>query len=289
MNPTELTPKQQTSEAIRQSETILVLTGQHPSVDQVAATIGLALILRRFGKKVTAIISDQLPQTTSFLPTDELDRNLEGLRDFVLRVDQKKAQADQLRYATEEGKLNIYITPLKGGFAPSDVTFDYGDYRYDLAIIVGVPTRVRIDALYQANPKVFADLPIVNLDYHRSNEQYGAINLIDSSAASLCEMLVALSESLQSGIIDEVLATCLLAGIMSSTDRFTASHTTSKSLTVAAQMMAAGARQPDVVRALFRDRTSEQLRGNRRHRPAPKRLWTSDLPSPIGKLQNLNN
>ena len=75
MNP-DLTPKQQTSEAIRQAETILIITGQHPSIDQVASTMALAAVLRKFGKKVTALISDSLPQQVSFLETGELDRNL---------------------------------------------------------------------------------------------------------------------------------------------------------------------------------------------------------------------
>jgi len=66
-------------------------------------------------------------------------------------------------------------------------------------------------------------------------------------------MMVAMSESLQGGIIDDQIATTLLMGIVASTDRFTAAHTTSKSLTVAAQMMAAGARQQAVVKALYRD------------------------------------
>lgn len=259
---TELTPKQQTSEAIRQAETILILTGQHPTMDQVASAVALAQILRKFGKKVTAIVSDGLSNQATMLPTSELDRGLAGLRDFVLKVDLSKTEIDKLRYAVEDGKLNIYLTPFKGGFAPSDVTFAYGDYKYDLAIVLGVPTRARIDKVYQENHSLFERLPIINFDFHRANEQYGAINLIEPTAASLSEMLVALAESLQTGLIDEPIATCLLTGIMAATDRFTASHTTPKSLTVAAQMMAAGAKQQNVVKGLYRDNRGE--RGEKR-------------------------
>ncbi len=263
----DLTPKQQTSEAIRQAETILITTGQHPSVDQVSAVIGLSMILRKFGKKVSAVISDTLPQSVQMLDSGALDRNLSGLRDFVLKLDVSRAEVDKLRYEVLDGKLNIFITPFKGAFAPSDVTFDYGEshFEYDLAIVLGVPTRARIDRIYEQNQTMFATIPVVNLDFHRSNESYGAVNLIEPNASSLCEMLVALSESLQGGIIDAEIATALLMGIIASTDRFTAAHTTSKSLTVAAQMMAAGARQPAVVRALYRDGKGggDQSRGER--------------------------
>ena len=273
MNP-DLTPKQQTSEAIRQAETILIITGQHPSIDQVASTMALAGVLRKFGKKVTALISDSLPQQVSFLETGELDRNLSGLRDFILKVDVKKAQVDKLRYEVQDDKLNVYITPYKGSFAPSDVTFDYGSYRYDLVIVLGVPTRARIDRVYADNPSLFTNLPIVNLDFHRSNEQYGAINLIEPMASSLAEILVALAESLQNGIVDEQIATALLTGLMASTDRFTASHTTAKSLTVAAQLMAAGAKQPNIVRALFRDSRQSQPR------PQAQTVAAAPVPTP---------
>jgi hypothetical protein len=269
----DLTPKQQTSEAIRQAETILILTGSRPSVDQVTAVIGLAAILRKFGKRVSPVISDNLPASVQMLDTSGVERSLGGLRDFILKLDTRKAQVDSLRYEPEDNKLNIFITPSKGGFAPSDVTFDYGQpsFAYDLAIVLGVPNRSRLDRAYEQNQDLFANIPIVNLDFHRSNEGYGAVNLIDPNASSLCEMMVALSESLQGGAIDAEIATILLMGIVASTDRFTASHTTSKSLTVAAQMMAAGARQQAVVKALYRgggeQRGGSEPRGSQDRQP----------------------
>ncbi len=277
----DLTPKQQTSEAVRQAETIIITTGQHPSIDQVAAVLALAAILRKFGKKVTAIITDPIPQQLGFLDNTGLDRNLSGLRDFILKVDVTKTEVDKLRYEVEGGKLNIYITPFKGGYAPSDVTFDYGDFHYDLAIILGVPTKSRIDTVYEKNPTLFDSIPLVNLDFHRSNEGYGAINLIEGTASSLCEILIALSESLQTGLIDADIATIMLTGLMAATDRFTASHTTSKSLTVAAQMMAAGARQPSVVQGLYRD--GKTVRTERSDRPKVDAQPRRDAPSSVSQ------
>jgi len=275
----DLTPKQQTSEAIRQAETIVILTGQHPSVDQVTAVMALAALLRKFEKKVTAIISDNPPAAVQALDMGAIDRGLAGSRDFVLKLDVSKVEVDKLRYEVADSKLNIYLTPFKGSFAPSDVTFGYGDFHYDLAIVLGVPTRARIDRIYEQNVASFETIPVVNLDFHRSNENYGAVNLIEPNASSLCEMLVALSESLQSGSIDGEIATALLMGIVASTDRFTAAHTSPKSLTVAAQMMAAGARQQAVVRALYRDGKSEPRgversneRGNQGQPSSPRQV-----------------
>src|SRR5471030_3151161 len=143
----DLTPKQQTSEAIRQAETVLIITGQHPSVDQVSAVMALAAILRKFGKKVTAVVTDNPPASIQMLDMGTIERGLGGSRDFVLKVDVTKVEVDKLRYEVQGNKLNISLTPFKGSFAPSDVTFGYGDFHYDLAIVLGVPTRARLDRI----------------------------------------------------------------------------------------------------------------------------------------------
>jgi len=266
----DLTPKQQTSEAIRQAETILITTGQHPSVDQVTAVLSLAALLRKFGKKVSVVISDALPTQVQFLDSSMVSQSLSGLRDFIVKVDLTRAEVDKLRYEVQDGKLNVFITPFQGGFQQSDVSFGYGDYHFDLAIVLGVPTHTRIDRVYSDNQSLFNTIPVLNLDYHRSNENFGAVNLIESTASSLCEILVALSESLQTGLIDADIATIMLTGLISSTDRFTASHTTAKSMTVAAQLMAAGARQQAIIKGLYHDNRDSSDRQPARSDQAPR-------------------
>ncbi|HSH31716.1 MAG TPA: DHH family phosphoesterase, partial [Candidatus Saccharimonadales bacterium] len=249
----DLTPKQQTSEAIRQANAILVVTGQRPSIDQVTGVVALGMILRKLGKKVTALVSDKIPPSITFLTDGQLDKSPEALRDFIIKLDLGRAEVDKLRYTMEGGKLNIHLTPFRGKFSSGDVSFDYGepaaagDHQYDLVVALGVPSRLKLDKVLEDSS--LGSVPLLNLDFHRINENYGAVNLIEPTASSLSEMLVSLSESLQSGLIDEPIATVLLAGIVASTDRFTATHTTPKALTVAAQLMAAGGKQQQVIKA----------------------------------------
>jgi hypothetical protein len=275
----ELTPKQLTSEALRQAESILILTGQHPSIDQVSATIALSAILRKFGKKVTAVISDEIPAGARFLPTKYMESELGGLRDFILKVGLQNAEVDKLKYTIENGSLDIHVTPFAGGFKPTDVSFDYGDYQFDVVVVLGVASYSRIDKVYGQNAEQLRDAPLINVDFHRSNEQYGAINLVESQAASLAEILVALSESLQTGMIDAEIAQVLLTGIVASTDRFTATHTTAKALTVAAQMMAAGADHQQVVRGLYKDRGGNADRSNDRSNDRNKKTDRPERPN----------
>ncbi|QQR52959.1 hypothetical protein IPG36_02510 [bacterium] len=72
----DLTPKQQTSEAIRQAENILIITGQRPSVDQTVSVLALTMILRKFGKQATAVVTDQLPSAVAPLANGIIDKNL---------------------------------------------------------------------------------------------------------------------------------------------------------------------------------------------------------------------
>lgn len=274
----ELTAKQQTSEAIRQAETILIITGQRPTVDQLTAVLSLTAVLRKFGKRVSAVVSDPVPANLGFLETGMLSQSLSGLRDFVMKLDLSKAEVDKVYYEIENGTLNLYVTPFQGGFSGSDVTFAHGNYHFDLAIVLGVASRSRIDRIYAENQSLFSSIPVVNLDYHRTNDNFGAINLIEPTASSLCEILVALSESLQTGLIDADIATIMLTGLMGSTDRFTASHTTSKSMTVAAQLMAAGARQQAIVKGLYGAPVQPPIRPERNDR-APRPDTRTDRPA----------
>lgn len=277
----ELTTKQQTSEAVRQAESVLIITGQHPSVDQVASTIALSAILRKFGKKVTAVISDELPAGVKFLPSHLIEKKLGGLRDFIMQVDLSRAEVDKIKYTIEDGKLNVHVSPFAGGFDSKDVSFDYGDYHFDLVIVLGVASYSRIDKIYAQNAQVLSNVPLVNIDYHRSNEQYGAINLVEPAAASLSEILIALSESLQTGLVDDQIATSMLTGIISATDRFTAAHTTPKALTVAAQMMAMGADQQQVIRGLYRDNKPTRQNQPQERKETPKvQLVEQPKPAP---------
>jgi nanoRNase/pAp phosphatase (c-di-AMP/oligoRNAs hydrolase) len=259
----DLTPKQQASEAVRQAESILIVTGTRPNIDQTASVVALSMILRKLGKKVSALITEQTPQSISFLTQGQIDRSLTGLRDFVIKVDLHSAEVDKLKYTIEDGKLNVHIMPFKGGFQSSDVTFSHGDYHYDLIIAVGVTSRSKLDPFFTANAGLLDSTPLLNLDYHRINENFGAINLVDTNSATLAEMLVSLSESLENGLIDEPIATALLAGIMAATDRFTGSNTTPKAMTVAAQLMAAGGKQQQIVKAVFGGSDRDRDRSDR--------------------------
>lgn len=252
MQTAELTTKQQTVELLRQAESVLIVTGREPNVDQVAAVYALQQVLTRLGKKSHAVITDPAPVAAEkLLDTRHISRTLDGVRDFIISLDLASVEVDKLKYDIVDSRLDITITPAVGNFSSEDAHFDYGAYQFDLVVVVGVHKLAQIDRMLEANPTLFDGLHLINIDYHRINENYGSVNFVETQASSVSELLIGTIESLGQGMVDTDIATALLAGIMSATNRFTTSSTTSKTMTVAAQLLSAGARQQEVVRELF--------------------------------------
>jgi len=247
----ELTPKQQATELIRQANKILLVTGRELNNDQLSSIVALATALTKLGKEVHAIVTDPKPKAEQFLDLSKISPDLNGMRDFVISLNLKNAQVERLNHEVIDGQLKITITPQKGNFTAGDTSYSYGAFQFDLVVVLGVANFAKIDKIIDSNPTLFDGLHLVNIDYHRINESYGSVNLLDQNASSVAEILVSLIESLEQGLIDAEVATALLTGIMAATNRFTAPNTTPKSLTVAAQLLAAGARREQIVKALY--------------------------------------
>jgi len=261
----ELTPKQQTTEQIRAAEKILVLTHFNPDGDALGALLALYLILKKLGKDVTAVVPETVPATFSFMPNiTEVHNSYAGTKDFIITLDTTKAQVNKLGYKhiPEENKLNIVITPHSGTFRREDLTFSYGSFKYDLIIVLDSSDLERLGPLYEGQNALFFETPVINIDHHAGNDFFGKINWVDLTATSTSEILVSLIESLarEKPLLDEDIATALLTGIITDTGSFQNANTTPKSLTVAAQLVAAGARQQEIIRHVFKTKPLSTLK-----------------------------
>jgi phosphoesterase RecJ-like protein len=82
--------------------------------------------------------------------------------------------------------------------------------------------------------------PIVNIDHHITNTNFGQVNVVDNEASATAEVLYYLLESL--GVVMTIeLAQCLLAGLVADTLNFSISGVKSDTLRIAADLMDAGA------------------------------------------------
>jgi phosphoesterase RecJ-like protein len=191
-----------------------------------------------------------------------------------------------MKYQKTDDHLDIILD------ADKNLKFEFieivnGNPKPDLIIVLDTPDVEKIDDAYDKNTELFFEIPIINIDHHPGNEYFGTVNLVDLTASSTAEILVSLFEALGIKITDPDNATCLLTGIISDTQSFRSQSTTPKSLTVAAQLLAAGARQQEIISNLYKKRPmallklwGEMLSGvtlDRDHRFAWTKVQLSDI------------
>ncbi len=252
----ELTPKQQALERIKSARTILLLTHKQPDGDALGSILALTQALRKLEKEVTAVVSDPIPHALQFLPGLELLRtNLDASTDIVISVDVGQSGLKKLGYRKDEEnhRLQIMLTPNEGRIRQEDIHFEAGSYGVDLIITLDCNSIDRLGDFYNQHAPLFYETPLVNIDHHADNEQFGTVNWVEVTATSTAEILVSLLEALgrETPLLDSEIATDLLTGITTDTGSFQNSSTTPKSLTVAAQLVAAGGRQQEIVHHVY--------------------------------------
>jgi len=258
---TEPNAKQQIVERIKNSTNILVTVGRNPSVDALSAALSLTLMLNRLDKHATAVFSGAVPPAINFLePGKTFENSVDSLRDFIIALDKEKA--DRLRYKVEDDVVRIFITPYKTVISQDDLKFSQGDFNVELVIALGVEKREDLDEAITAHGRILHDATVVTINADGGVSNLGATGWADPNASSLCEMLMSLSEALQSGLLDQQIATAVLTGIVAATDRFRNEHTSPRVMTMAAQLMAAGANQQLIAAKLEEGHALEQPAAN---------------------------
>jgi hypothetical protein len=234
--------KQLIAEKIKQSANILVTVSSNPSVDALTAALGLTLILNKLDKHATAVFSGVIPPAISFLQPDKtFEDNVDSLRDFIIALDKDKA--DRLRYKVEDDVVRIFITPYRTKISQSDLQFSQGDFNVDLIVALGVEDQKDLDQAITVHGRILHDAIVATINAGEQKSSLGSIDWRDGNASALSEMLASLAESLKPGILDQQISTALLTGIVANTERFSNQKTTPHVMTMAAQLMAAGANQ----------------------------------------------
>lgn len=236
--------KQQIVEKIKSNTNILVTVSTNPSVDELSAALGLTLLLNKMNKHATAVFSGQIPPAITFLdPEKTFENTVDSLRDFIIALDKEKA--DHLRYKVDGNVVKIFITPYRTTISSNDLDFSQGDYNVELVLALGVKNRDDLDGALSAHGRILHDATVATMSAGETKSELGSIDWYEENASSFSEMLVNLSDTLKSdkALLDEQTATAFLTGIVAATDRFSNNRTSSRVMTIAAQLMSAGANQ----------------------------------------------
>ena len=125
-------------------------------------------------------------------------------------------------------------------FADLDLT------RYRCAIVADCPS---LDRIGPVRPSLSPDIRLLNIDHHRGNECFGAVNIVEE-ISSTCELLYHLAIGLGYEV-DAVAADQLYAGILFDTGGFRFSLTTATTFEVAADLVRRGARLDTIAEGVF--------------------------------------
>lgn len=260
--------KQQFVEKVNGAKNVLVTVGTNPTVDELAGALGLTFLLGKLQKHVTAVFSGKTPPAIDFLDPDKtFERTVDSLRDFIIALDKEKA--DKLRYKVEDDVVKVFITPYRTTITEKDLQYSQGDFNVDVIVALGITKKEDLDKAIVAHGRILHDAEVITINSNGKKSNLGSIDWSDDQASSVSEMLVSVSESFGSGLLDEQISTALLTGIVAETNRFSNEKTSPKVMTMAAQLMAAGANQQLIATNLRQEgMISESVRNNVKNQQA---------------------
>ena len=150
-----------------------------------------------------------------------------------------------------DGKLPRYLTFLPG--SQSVVIYGKDELpEFDMLCLVDCSDQRRLGKFYSDDPsRIDGDIPIVNIDHHVTNPNFGVVNIVEPRAAAAAEIVTDILHVW--GIEPDVaLAQGLLAGIYGDTLGLRTDNTTARTMRTAADLVDAGADVAPIVDALFR-------------------------------------
>ncbi|MFA5029773.1 MAG: hypothetical protein WC518_03445 [Patescibacteria group bacterium] len=256
-----LSELQQTQELIRKNKSILIIFKKDWSGDAAASSLALAETLRKLDKAVEIVCQDFKPTTSlNFLPLSQIKNSLINLQKFIISINTSQTQVGEFYYDHQENRLNIYLTPQNGQLEAKDVTTAISDYKYDLIFIINSPDLASLGEAYERQPDFFFNTPKINLDHSNRNEYFGDVNLVNITSAASAEIAYELIKSLGDKLIDDNIATYLLAGIIFSTKNFKVSNLTPKTLSIASLLVHYGARREQIIQAIYQNKFLSTLK-----------------------------
>jgi len=129
---------------------------------------------------------------------------------------------------------------------------------YDLIITIDCGELKRT-GLAEELIKLKNSISLINIDHHYSNDNYGHLNLVETTASSTSEIIYKFF-NFHNIEIDKYIATNLLTGILTDTVNFTNSSTNQDSIEIAARLIDKGARYKQIINQLTKNKKIDDLR-----------------------------
>lgn len=253
-------------ELVGNAKEVVIVTHTKPSMDSMGSSLALMLGITSLGKKATVVCPDPMTvEFSSFVGADRVVRDF-GKKNFVISLDYEDGSIEKVSYNIEGKKFNLVVEHRPGyeAISADNVQYSYQGVSADLVISVDTLSFHDLGAVYEQHKDIFSKVPIINVDFHNENVNYGALNLVDPGASSTTELSAELLATLGVKLTADI-ATNLLNAVYSATNNFQNANTTSMAFEVASVCLKAGARrfgihkdQPAVVEPISRPEPQPQ-------------------------------
>lgn len=233
---------QKLRETLAKNNNFAVVTGQNPSLDEMAATLSLYLMLKNAEKKVTiACPTPPIVEISSLVGIDRVQTTLGGeASDLVVSFPYVEGEIEKVSYTLEDGYLNIIVKAAEQGlsFDEKDVKYTRGSGKIDVLFVVGTPQLSDLGNLFDSEK--LKNIKIVNIDNKPENPSYGDIAIVSTRLSSVSEQIADLALALGFRI-DKDIAQNLLSGITTATKNFQDAATSPMAFEMAALLLKKGA------------------------------------------------
>ncbi len=232
-------------ELLVKAKDVLVVTHADPTDDSMGASLALYLGLVSLGKKVTIACPDPVTVgLSSYVGVNKVLSDLSAKKNFVISLDYVDGSIEKVSYNIEGDKFNLVVEPRVGfeTFSPEKVHYSYASGNADLIIAVDTIDLGGLKKLYEGNKDLFAGKPVVNVDRHATNVQFGAVNIVDPAASTTAEVVARFLSMLGVKLTVDI-ATNLLNAVYGGTNNFTATNVSSGAFDVASVAIKAGGKR----------------------------------------------
>lgn len=245
MNPNDqsniLTTLQKIDEVLKNNTSGVILVPANPSEDALASATALYLAMLKLGKQVNIVCSKAVK--SSLFGAEKIQTSLEpGGDSLVVSLPYVEGSIDKVDWNTSNGRFNIVVVPKdkNNKFEPKDVEFTYTGGKIDFIICIDTPNLNSLGDIYQKNQQKFSSAPIINIDRHLINNNYGMVNLVVKSSSSVSELVLQLIGVLKVEL-DKNISTNLYSGIHSATNALTSFSTNADTFLALALLLKNGA------------------------------------------------
>lgn len=189
----------------------------------------------------------QINKYSKFLITSHVDAEGDALgSELALSALLKKLGKSSLIINNEKPSSGYSFLP-----GVKEITTKIRSNDYQAVFVLDCPTSKRTGATAKL---IDYKKPIINIDHHIDNSNFGKINWVDAAASCVGEMVYQLFK-LTNTKITEKEALCIYVAILTDTGSFRHANTTSKTMQIASELIGLGIKPERIYSRLYENNT----------------------------------